>query len=121
MYYLDKDFWDHDVNACFISLHCSPEAVNCEVRQQYLLCSKSASYELKTMPIHGFKSFRKVPLRLVLVVPFVLQISAAVGLVGYLSFKNGQQAVNDLAHQLMSKVSGLVDQHLDPGAGAIRT
>ncbi len=56
---------------------------------------------------------RKLPLHLVLVVPFVLQISAAVGLVGYLSFKNGQHAVNDLANQLMSKVSNLVDQHLD--------
>ncbi|HAJ63418.1 MAG TPA: hybrid sensor histidine kinase/response regulator, partial [Cyanobacteria bacterium UBA8543] len=65
------------------------------------------------MQVVGFKRFRKVPLRLVLVVPFVLQISAAVGLVGYLSFKNSQQAVNDLAHQLMSRVSGLVDQHLD--------
>jgi len=61
----------------------------------------------------GSKSFKKVPLRLVLVVPFVLQISAAVGIVGYLSFRNSQQAVNDLAHQLMNKVSRLVDQHLD--------
>lgn len=45
--------------------------------------------------------------------PFVLQITTAVGLVGYLSFRNGQQAVNDLAHQLIDKVSNLVDQHLD--------
>jgi hypothetical protein len=68
---------------------------------------------LKTMPNLGSESFKKVPLRLVLVVPFVLQISAAVGLVGYLSFRNSQLAVNDLAHQLMNKVSRLVDQHLD--------
>lgn len=61
----------------------------------------------------GSTSFNKVPLRLVLVVPFVLQISAAVGIVGYLSFRNGQQAVNHLAHQLMNKVTRLVDQHLD--------
>ena len=61
----------------------------------------------------GSTSFKKVPLRLVLVVPFVLQICAAVGIVGYLSFRNGQQAVNHLAHQLMNKVSRLVDQHLD--------
>ena len=65
------------------------------------------------MPNLGSESFKKVPLRLVLVVPFVLQISAAVGLVGYLSFRNSQLAVNDLAHQLMNKVSRLVDQHLD--------
>jgi signal transduction histidine kinase len=49
----------------------------------------------------------------VLIVPFVLQILGAVGLVGYLSFENGQKAVNDLAYQLMNKTSNLVDQHLD--------
>src|SRR4028118_351128 len=65
------------------------------------------------MPNLGFVNFKKVPLRLVLIVPFVLQISVAVGIVGYLSFRNSQQAVNDLAHQLMNKVSRLVDQHLD--------
>ncbi|HEY9614236.1 response regulator [Allocoleopsis sp.] len=43
----------------------------------------------------------------------MLQISTAVGIVGYLSFRNGHQAVNDLAHQLMNKVNRLVDQHLD--------
>ncbi len=59
------------------------------------------------------KLARNLPLRLILVVPFVLQIVGAVGLVGYLSFKNGEQAVNDLANQLMSKVSKLVNQHLD--------
>jgi hypothetical protein len=36
---------------------------------------------------------QKVPLRLVLVVPFVLQIFAAVGLVGYFSLRNGQKAI----------------------------
>lgn len=55
---------------------------------------------------------RALPLQLVLVVPFVLQIFAAVGLVGYLSFKNGQKAVNDLANQLMARTSDSVDQHL---------
>lgn len=58
-------------------------------------------------------SYKGMPLRLILVVPFVLQIFAAVGIVGYLSFRNGQQAVNNLAHQLMDKNSNLVDQHLD--------
>lgn len=54
-----------------------------------------------------------LPLRLVLVLPFVLQVISAVGLVGYLSFKNGQQAVNDLADRLMDKSSDLVSKHLD--------
>ena len=60
---------------------------------------------------HLYKT-KSIPLRLILVVPFVLQIFAAVGLVGYLSFKNGQQAVNDLANQLIDKASQQVDQHL---------
>lgn len=61
----------------------------------------------------GVQTAQKLPLRLILIVPFVLQIFTAVSLVGYLSFKNGQKAVNELADQLMVKVNGLVDQHLD--------
>jgi signal transduction histidine kinase/CheY-like chemotaxis protein len=59
------------------------------------------------------KNLKGFPLRLVLVVPFVLQIVGAVGLVGYLSFKNGQQAVNNLADRLMDKSSNLVSERLD--------
>lgn len=59
------------------------------------------------------KKIEKLPLRLVLVVPFVLQIFAAVGLTGYLSVRNGQKAVNDLATQLRGQVSDRVSQHLD--------
>ncbi len=55
----------------------------------------------------------KVPLRTVLIVPFVVQIFAAVGLTGYLSFRNGQQAVNKLVTQLQSKESDRIDRHLD--------
>jgi Cache domain len=57
--------------------------------------------------------FKGLPLRLVLVLPFVLQVLGAVGLVGYLSFKNGQQAVSDLADRLMDKNSSLVSERLD--------
>ncbi len=59
------------------------------------------------------KTARKVSLRTLLTVPFVLQIVATVGMVGYLSFKNGQQAVNELAEQLMSEVSERVKDRLD--------
>lgn len=55
----------------------------------------------------------RLPLRSLLVVPFVLQIFAAVGLTGYLSLRNGQQAVNDLASQLRGEVSNRIDQQLD--------
>jgi PAS domain S-box-containing protein len=55
----------------------------------------------------------KVPLGTVLIVPFVLQIFAAVGLTGYLSFRNGQQAVNKLVTQLQIEQSDRIDTHLD--------
>ena len=58
--------------------------------------------------------FKKVSLRWVLVVPFVLQIFAAVGLTGYLSLRNGQQAVNDLAARLSREVSDRIEEHIRP-------
>jgi PAS domain S-box-containing protein len=56
---------------------------------------------------------RQVSLRSLLIVPFVLQVVAAVGLTGYLSFLNGQQAVRNLANQLRHEVSDRIDQKLD--------
>jgi len=55
----------------------------------------------------------KVSLRTVLIVPFVLQTVFAVGLVGYLSFRNGQQAINDLAVRLEKETSKHIQQKLD--------
>ena len=54
----------------------------------------------------------KFGLRATLVVPFVLQIFVAVGLVGYLSFRNGQKAVNNVASQLRREVAARVQLHL---------
>ena len=65
---------------------------------------------------HRFLRFhlvKKMPLSGVLIIPFVLQIGLAVTVVGYFSFKNGQQAVNDLANQLMGEVSNRISQRLD--------
>lgn len=58
------------------------------------------------------RHFQSVPLRLLLVVPFVLQISVAVGIVGYLSFRNGQNAVNQVADELRKKSSDRLQQNL---------
>jgi signal transduction histidine kinase/DNA-binding NarL/FixJ family response regulator len=55
----------------------------------------------------------KQPLRLVLILPFVVQIFVAVGLTGYFSLSNGQKAIDDMVNQLMGKVNALVDLHLD--------
>lgn len=65
------------------------------------------------MTTNRASKLKAFPLQFVLIVPFVLQIFGAVGLVGYLSFKNGQDAVKKLADQLMERTSNLVAQHLD--------
>jgi signal transduction histidine kinase/CheY-like chemotaxis protein len=64
-------------------------------------------------PTHDRAWIKRVPLRAVLIVPFVLQIFAAVGLTGYLSLRNGQKAVNDLADQLTTEISDRIDLHLN--------
>lgn len=55
----------------------------------------------------------KVPLYLVMVVPLVLQIVGAVAIVGWLSYRNGQQAVREVATQLRSESSSRIQQHLN--------
>ncbi|MEG4838063.1 ATP-binding protein [Microcoleus sp. B9-D4] len=56
---------------------------------------------------------KKVSLRLILVFPFVLQIFAAVGLTAWVSVRNGQEAVNNVANQLRSEVSERINQKLN--------
>jgi len=59
----------------------------------------------------------KIPLRGVLVVPFVLQIFTAVSLTGWLSLRNGQKAVNDVAAQLrqelIARIEGELKQYIN--------
>ncbi|WP_199322571.1 MULTISPECIES: sensor histidine kinase [Calothrix] len=62
---------------------------------------------------HKSSKVKAFPLQMVLIVPFVVQIFAAVGLVGYISFKNGQKAVQELADQLMDRTNSIVEQHLN--------
>ncbi|MDQ2098640.1 MAG: ATP-binding protein [Tychonema bourrellyi B0820] len=58
------------------------------------------------------KLIGNVPLRAILIVPFVVQIVAAVGTVGYLSFRSGQKAVNDMAIQIQEEVSDRTKQQV---------
>ncbi|MEP1058318.1 MULTISPECIES: sensor histidine kinase [Cyanophyceae] len=53
-----------------------------------------------------------MPLRLILVVPFVLQIFVAVGLTGYLSIRNGQKSINNVVSQLRSETSNRINQQI---------
>lgn len=55
----------------------------------------------------------RLPLRLVLIVPFLLQLFAAVGLTGWLSLTNGQKAVDDAISQLREELTRHVREYLD--------
>ena len=48
----------------------------------------------------------------VFIIPFALQLIIAIGAVGYLSWYNGQAAVNDVATQLRSEISARVKQRV---------
>ncbi len=54
----------------------------------------------------------RIPLRLVLIVPVVLQTVVVVALTGWLSYRNGQAAVQDVAAQLQVEVGLRVEQRL---------
>jgi hypothetical protein len=54
----------------------------------------------------------RMPLRAVLVIPFILQSSLAVGLTAFFSLRNGQKAVNDVTSQLRNQVTARISQHL---------
>ncbi|MEL7242500.1 MAG: cache domain-containing protein, partial [Cyanobacteria bacterium J06573_2] len=54
----------------------------------------------------------RIPLRTVLIVPFIIQIFAAVALVEYVSFKNSQEAVSDVVSQLRREIVNRVGLRL---------
>ena len=56
--------------------------------------------------------FDKIPLITALIAPFVALTVLAVGLVGYLSFRNGQDAVNDVAYRLRNEITQRIYDHL---------
>lgn len=69
------------------------------------------------------KLFRKLSLRTVLIVPFVLLTVSAVGVAGFLSFKSGRESVEDVAQQLIEQVGERIASRLtnDSGPSKIST
>jgi len=61
---------------------------------------------------HKSLKSRRISLRLLLIVPFVLQIIGAVGLVGYLSYRSGQKAVENISESLMEEVGDRIHENL---------
>ncbi|NJL00761.1 MAG: PAS domain S-box protein [Spirulinaceae cyanobacterium RM2_2_10] len=54
----------------------------------------------------------QLPLRWVLVIPFVVQIFAIVSLTGWLSLRNGRQAVREVTEELRDEISDRIEQRL---------
>ncbi|MEB3209939.1 MAG: PAS domain-containing protein [Leptolyngbyaceae bacterium] len=54
----------------------------------------------------------KAPLKLILIVPFVVQLSLAAGLIGWLSIRNGRQAVDTVTDELWDEISARTVQHI---------
>ena len=67
---------------------------------------------MTTYPINRRKHAKKLSLRTLLIVPFVIQIFAAVGLIGYFSFRNGQESVNEVASQLRREITARIKERL---------
>lgn len=59
------------------------------------------------------KADRKFPLRTTLVVPFLLQIITAVGLIWLITYRSGQQAVNEVSSQLRTEITNRINEKLD--------
>ena len=59
------------------------------------------------------KSYRNLSLQNIITIPFLLHIFLTVGLVGYLSWRNGEQAVNNVTSKLRSEVTAGVEKHLE--------
>jgi signal transduction histidine kinase/CheY-like chemotaxis protein len=74
--------------------------------------SRNSLDQILYKPHRQLRKARQIPLRLVLIVPFVLQIVGAVGLVGYLSYRSGQKAVEDIAQPLMAEIGDRINQNL---------
>ena len=55
---------------------------------------------------------RKIPLQTAIILPFAVQVALAVGAVAYLSYRNGQAAVYDMAQQLQNELATRILQEL---------
>jgi PAS domain S-box-containing protein len=56
---------------------------------------------------------RKLPIRTALLVPFMVQLVGTVGLVGYLSYRSGTDAVQDLSDRLIQQVNARVNLYIE--------
>lgn len=57
--------------------------------------------------------WRKTTLTIIFTVPFTIEIFIIVGLVGFLSYRNGREAVNDIASQLREKITLEIERYIE--------
>ena len=74
--------------------------------------NKTGNSMLLKKPLLRRSSSSSIPLGSILVIPFLVQVFGAVSLVGYLSFQNGQKAVNQVTSQLRLEISERVKGRL---------
>ena len=55
---------------------------------------------------------RQMSLKILLIVPFVMQVIAAVGITGWLSVQNGREATQELAPQIGQEVTNTIEAHV---------
>lgn len=55
----------------------------------------------------------KLPLRTLLIAPFLVQVLSITGLVGYFAYRSGQRAAEDIARQLVTETSYRVGANLE--------
>jgi hypothetical protein len=60
-----------------------------------------------------YRFFGRLPLRIVLTVPFVSIILTTTGLTAYFGYRNSQKSVTDLAGQLHDESAARIDQQLN--------
>lgn len=66
----------------------------------------------KFVPFQQFYLTGKIPLRWVWLLPFLIQVTVAVSLTGWLSIRNGQEAVEELAFELGKRSTSNIEQHI---------
>lgn len=56
--------------------------------------------------------FHKIPLRITLVVPFIVQLLIVAGLIGFLSWQSSSRSIKEVARQLREEITARVTGHL---------
>ncbi len=61
---------------------------------------------------HHSHPSRQLSLKILLIIPFVTQVIAAVGITGWLSVQNGREATQELAPQIGQEVTNTIEAHV---------